>query len=526
MKSRGRLPNVSAFAFTATPKSKTLEMFGQALPDGSFEAFSLYSMRQAIEEKFILDVLENYTTYKTYWSLLKKIEDDPRYDRQKASYLLRSFVGLHPHAIRKKVEIMVGHFVGQVAHRIKGQAKAMIVTPSRLHAVRYKLAVDAYLKEQGHKFKALVAFSGTVRDGGRDYTEANMNGFPEAQTAKVFKQAEYRILVVANKFQTGFDQPLLHTMYVDKKLGGVGAVQTLSRLNRVHPDKGEAMVLDFANEAEDIQKAFQPYYEKTVLQEKTDPNLLYDLQRRLLEFHVYAEADVTAFARTYYLPRATQDQLYALLRPHLERFNAISPEEQADFRSALVDYVRLFAFLSQVITFTDSDLQTLYHFARLLRRYLPVQEQDLPREVQEKIDMDSYRVQEMSKGKVPLERGQGEVKPAGAKGERGLSAEELEPLSEIIRELNERFGTDFSEEDRVCVLHLEERLAGDETLIASIRANTPENARLTFDHVVSDRLQDLVDTNFKFYKRVTDDQKFSQFFLDWLFERFRKNVRP
>ena len=281
MKKRGRIPNVSMFAFTATPKPKTLELFGTKRADGRFEPFSLYTMRQAIEEGFILDVLANYTTYKAYWSLLKKIKDDPRYDRKKANALLRSFVDLHQATIDKKVAIMVDHFAEHGYHEIGNKGKAMIVTRSRLHAVRYKRAVDAHIKKKGHPFKALVAFSGTVKDAGIDHTEANMNGFPETQTAATFKRDEYRILVVANKFQTGFDQPLLHTMYVDKKLGGVNAVQTLSRLNRVHPDKESTCVLDFANEAEDIQKGFAPYYDRTLLSEATDPNLLYDLQTKL-----------------------------------------------------------------------------------------------------------------------------------------------------------------------------------------------------------------------------------------------------
>jgi type I restriction enzyme R subunit len=253
VKRRGRLPNVSYFAFTATPKPKTLELFGTRQEKGSYEAFSLYTMRQAIEEHFILDVLENYTTYKTYWSLLKKVEADPHYDRTKASLLLKSFVDRHEQTIAKKVTIMIEHFAGQVAHQIDGKAKAMIVTRSRLHAVRYKHAVDRYLKEHGYPYRALVAFSGTVKDGGIDYTEAHMNGFSKTQTAETFKQDSYRILIVANKFQTGFDQPLLHTMYVDKKLGGVNAVQTLSRLNRIYSGKNETMVLDFANDTEEIQ---------------------------------------------------------------------------------------------------------------------------------------------------------------------------------------------------------------------------------------------------------------------------------
>ncbi len=524
MRKRGHLPNVSFFAFTATPKGKTLELFGTPRPDGKFEAFSLYSMRQAIEERFILDVLENYTTFKTYWRLLKTIEEDPRYDRSKASYLLRSFVDLHEHAIRKKVEIMVEHFRERVAHRIQGQAKAMVVTRSRLHAVRYKLALDAYVKEKGYPYRALVAFSGTVRDGGADFTETAMNGFPEAQTAATFRRSEHRFLVVAEKFQTGFDEPLLHTMYVDKKLGGVHAVQTLSRLNRVHPEKHETMVLDFANDADEIREAFEPYYERTLLSEATDPNRLYDLEHRLSAFHAFDSGDLDAFAKVYFRPEARQDQLYAVLAPTVERVVGLSPDERADFRGALDDYVRLYAFLSQILTFADAGLEKLYVFSRLLRRYLPVDREQLPREIQQKIDIESYRLQRIHAGRIPLERGLGEIQPITGERRPGPTEEDLEALSRILRELNERFGTDFTEEDKVFIRQLEDRLAGDEALTKSVRANTPENARLAFDHVVSDRLQDMVDTNFKFYKRVTDDPQFGKFFVDWLFERFRTTV--
>ena len=271
IRTRGPLPNVSHFAFTATPKPKTLELFGMKGADGRFHPFSLYSMRQAIEEGFILDVLDNYTTYETYWKLLKRIEDDPRFEKRKASSLLRSYVDLHPHSIDQKIQIMVDHFQGQVASKIGGRAKAMIVTRSRLHAVRYAIALRKHLKERGSPYKVLVAFSGTVKDGGIDYTEAALNHVSEKKTAKTFEAADYRFLVVANKFQTGFDQPLLHTMYVDKKLSGVNAVQTLSRLNRTHADKEDTSVLDFANSADEIQNSFQPYYEKTILSKATDP---------------------------------------------------------------------------------------------------------------------------------------------------------------------------------------------------------------------------------------------------------------
>ena len=357
MEKRGPLPNLSTFAFTATPKAKTLELFGVKQADGRFEPFHLYSMRQAIEERFILDVLANYTTYSAYWRLFKTIEDDPRYEKGKAAYLLKSFVELHPHAIGRKVEIMVDHFAEQVQDRIGGRAKAMIVTRSRLHAVRYKLAVDAYLAEKGYPWKCLVAFSGKVSDGGKEYTEPGMNsaGGPhpigEQQTAAEFAKLEYRFLVVASKFQTGFDQPLLHTMYVDKKLGGVNAVQTLSRLNRKHPEKDETAVLDFANEADHIREAFEPYYETTLLSEATDPNLLYDLQGELLGFHVYTEAEVDAFARAYFGRKATQDLLYAALADAVRRYRDLEPKVRSEFRGGLRKYTRLYSFLAQILTF-------------------------------------------------------------------------------------------------------------------------------------------------------------------------------
>jgi type I restriction enzyme R subunit len=525
VKKRGLLPNVSYFAFTATPKQKTLELFGTRMPEGHYEAFSLYTMRQAIEEGFILDVLQNYTTYHAYWNLLKKIEEDPRYDRTKATYLLRYFVDLHSHTINKKVAIMVEHFVGQVAHRIDGKAKAMIVTRSRLHAVRYKQELDRYLKGHGYPYKALVAFSGTVKDDDFDYTEAHMNGFPESQTAETFKRDEYRFLVVANKFQTGFDQPLLHTMYVDKKLGGVNAVQTLSRLNRTHPGKEETMVLDFANEAEDIQKAFAPYYEKTFLTEGTDPNLLYDLQTRLAAFQLYTETEVSAIAEFTVDPKATQDKVHAALTPIVDRYKELPAEEQADFRGQLTDYIRLYGFLSQIITFVDLDLERLYLFSRLLLRKLPILDGRLPVEILRHIDIESYLLQQTSSGSITLPRSSGDIKPMRSKRTYIPIPEERELLSQIIQSLNEYFGTTFTEEDAVCITELEQRIAANAAIEASVRVNSVENARLTFDQVVNELLQSMMEGNIKFYRHVNDDEEFAKFFLNVLFERYMKRVK-
>ena len=517
---RGPLSNVSTFAFTATPKEKTLELFGAKRPDGKPAPFSLYTMRQAIEEKFILDVLENYTTYATYWRLLKTVEEDPHYDKAKASYLLRSFVELSQHAIDQKVAIAVEHFADRSLGRIGGKAKGMIVTRSRLHAVRYKLAVDRYLAEKGYPIKALVAFSGEVRDGGKTYSEPNMNGFSESQTAAMFERDENRLLIVAEKFQTGFDQPLLHTMYVDRKLAGVHAVQALSRLNRVHPEKEETLVLDFVNDAEDIRKGFEPYYDRLLLSEGTDPNLLYDLETRLGAFHLFGQEQLDAFAAIYFDPAGGLGALHAVLDPIVVRFDELEEAERVEFRGSLGEYVRLYAFLSQVIRFVDADLEKLYVFGRVLLRKLPVSRDELPREIQEAIDVESYRIQKTRDGRIDLERGVQELEPRGAKDTFELALEDLEPLSQIIRELNDRFGVGLTEEDRLSIERLLERISDEPALEASVRVNTPENARLTFDHVVNDRLQDMIESNFKLYKQIADDPEFGRRLLDRLFERY------
>ncbi len=331
--------------------------------------------------------------------------------------------------------------------------------------------------------------------------------------------------MVANKFQTGFDQPLLHTMYVDTKLGGVNAVQTLSRLNRTHPDKRGTMVLDFANDAEAIQKAFEPYYEATLLSEATDPNLLYDVQQRLLEFDVFTEAEVRDFAALYFDPGTTQDQVYAALAPYEKRFGQLAEDEQLEFRGQLTDYVRLYAFLSQVLTFADAELEMLYAFARHLRRRIKADRATLPLEVQQSIDMESYRVQQTASGTIGLERGQVKLDPTRSKDPRGATPEDLEPLSVIIAALNERFGLELGPGDRLTVGQVMGELDADAALETSAAANTRENVRLTFDRKVDDAFQDIVDSNFDLYKRVTDDDAFGKAIKEMLFDRYMRGRR-
>jgi type I restriction enzyme R subunit len=532
MSLRRHLPNVSTFAFTATPKAKTLQLFGRKGPDGKPRPFSLYPMRQAIEEGFILDVLRNYTTYKSYWRLLKTIQDDPSYDRRKAQRLLKSFVELSDHAIDQKVAVMVEHFAHQVAHLINGHAKAMIVTRSRLHAVRYKLAVDRYLQDNGYPFKSLVAFSGTVTDGENQYTETGMNTtsageyIPESATAETFKKAEYRLLIVANKFQTGFDQPLLHTMYVDKKLGGVNAVQTLSRLNRIYPPrKTGTMVLDFANDADDIRKAFEPYYEATLLSEETDPNVLYQLQQELDDFHFYTDEEVIDFVEVFLTgKRRDLSTLYAMFGPVVERFNAASEDEQGEFRGKLNDFVRLYAFLAQILPFIETDWEKRFLFGRLLLRRLPVKEERLPSAVREQVALDTYRLHKTYDDDIQLQRGAGELAPVG-RGDYGEAPpEEKDPLSVIINDLNKTYGIKPNGDAQVAIQQLQGKLAENVTVQKSVEVNPPETARLTFEQVADELFAEMVDNYYEFYRQITDDPQAKRFFFDWLYDQYRQRA--
>lgn len=531
---RRHLPNVSTFAFTATPKAKTLQLFGTPDAEGKPRPFSLYPMRQAIEEGFILDVLQNYVTYKAYWRLLKTIADDPQYDRQKAQRVLKSMVEVSDHAINAKVAIMVEHFAHTVAHRIQGRAKAMIVTRSRLHAVRYKLAVDAYIRQHGYPFKCLVAFSGAVEDGDNSYTETGMNTasagerIPESATAEVFKQAEYGLLIVANKFQTGFDQPLLHTMYVDKKLGGVNAVQTLSRLNRTFkPHKQETMVLDFVNEADDIQRAFEPYYEATLLSEQTDPNILYQLQAELDDAHLYSEDEIDAFMRAYLQGRqADLAVLYALVDPVVDRVAQLERDAQQAFQGELDDFARLYAFLAQILPFLETEWERRFHFYRFLHRRilqrLPQAHGTLPLDLYHQADLEFYRVRETFDGDIKLERGAGELSPVGqARRSGGQAEEERDPLSVIIQELNKIFGIATNGDTEAAIAHLRGKLEQDITLEKGAAANPPDVFRLLFEQRADEHFAEMIDAFFKFYKQVTDNPQAKERFFEWLFEQYR-----
>ena len=399
--------------------------------------------------------------------------------------------------------------------------------------MRTKLALDAYLQEKDYPYEALVAFSGTVTDPDNDldFTETRMNTassgqhIPEAATQEAFKDDRFRFLVVANKFQTGFDQPLLAAMYVDKKLGGVNAVQTLSRLNRIYPGKEDPLVLDFVNEAEEIRDAFAPYYERTLLSEETDPNVLYNLQENLLDHHFYTNEEVDEFNKMRLDGRINQGSLHAFLESTvLHNYREADQEEQIAFRGQLNQFLRLYGFLAQILPFLETEWEKLFHYGRLLLPKLSIDREGLPLEVLEAIDIDTYSLQQTYEGEIELARGTGRLKPVSGEGVGQLAPQDMEPLSEIIAELNRIFGIEVDDDAKAAIQQLQTKLGSDPGLDASVRVNTPENARLTFDQIARDLFGELIESNFQFYKQVTDDTAVQKRFFDWLFEQYLKRT--
>ena len=483
IRQKGQQPNLSFFAFTATPKKRTVETFGHR-PPGAAEPrpFHVYSMRQAIEEGFILDVLRGYTTYKAYYRLEKRVEDDPELDKTKASRAIARFVSLHPHNLAQKTEVMVEHFRQHVRGRIGGRAKAMVVTSSRLHAVRYAQAFDRYIAKKGYDLGVLVAFSGSVPDPdvpGEEYTEAGMNGIRETELPAAFGRADQHFLIVAEKYQTGFDQPLLHTMYVDKRLQDLAAVQTLSRLNRTTHGKEDTFVLDFVNEAEDIQAAFKPYFETAEIDEPTDPNMIYRLHSDLVAFQYFWTQEVEAFAKAFYDPgRKPQDQgkLYAATDPAVARFTAEPDEERREtFRKSLTQFVRLYAAITQMIRLQDVELEKLYTFGRLLRARLPRREGGDGVQIDGDVGLEFYRLKKTSESDASLNAGEVEVLKGAAEVGTGKGGEpERAQLSEILGTVNRRFDFDFTDADKIAVEQWAADMMGDGSIIAQARSNTFE----------------------------------------------------
>jgi type I restriction enzyme R subunit len=535
MAKRGRQPNISFFSFTATPKYKTMEVFGQTGTDGKPEPFHLYSMRQAIEEGFILDVLRNYTTYKTYYRLIKSIEDNPELDKKKAARALARFMSLHPHNIAQKTEVMVEHFQTFVCHKIGGRAKAMVVTSSRLHAVRYKHAFDSYIAEKGYTgIKTLVAFSGKVIDQdvpNREYTEVSMNeGIRERELPERFAGDEYQVLLVAEKYQTGFDQPLLHTMYVDKRLSGIQAVQTLSRLNRTHSGKEDTFVLDFVNDTQEILDAFQPYYEQTSIGERAEPRQLNELQARLDAQQVYYKTEVEEFSKIFYKPIKKQTpadhaKMNKCIDPAVNRFNALDEGIQEEFRKVLVAYRNLYAFLSQVIPFQDSDLEKLYSYIRFLLTKLPRRGMGQAYHLDDEVALKYYRLQKISEGAIELHPGiGGEISGPISVG-TGVSHEEKIELSQLIDILNERFGTEFKPADQLFLDSVRADAVDNSTLRQAAMANTMENFGYAFNRALEGLFIDRMDQNEEITAKFMNEKDFQEVVSQSLLKQVYEQIR-
>lgn len=530
---QGTQENLSFFAFTATPKDKTLQMFGERDVNGKYHPFHIYSMRQAIEEHFILDVLKNYMTYRMYYKIAKSIPDDPELDTTAGVRAIRQFETLHPHNISQKTAVMLEHFRNVTRHKIGGHAKAMIVTPSRLHAVRYLLEFKRQIEEKGYTdLDVLVAFSGEVEDNGITYTEEKLNTTKTGETIKekalpaAFHTDEYGMLIVAEKYQTGFDEPLLHTMFVDKKLSGVKAVQTLSRLNRTMRGKVDTFVLDFVNSAEDIRKAFEPYYEETVLEEETDPNVIYDLKNTLDEFRVYQQLEIDRFAEIFYADKeqgkGDLGKLQGALRPALDRFEALETEKQELFKSTLARFNRIYAFITQVCRLFDKEIHKFSVYAKFLYTMLPKGGRDKVY-VDDKVLLEYYRLEKDFEGGIQLESTPEGFRPIT--GEAGRREKQRDPLTVIIDKINEKYGTNFTEMDKV-LLQMENDYAAQDKWHSYAQNNDRKTFMLLFEKDFPNMAAARYEQNDSFFVKLFSDPDMMQQVMETvgavLYERLKR----
>lgn len=513
---RTKQPNLSYFAFTATPKHKTLLVFDEPGETGA-APFHLYTMRQAIEEHYIKDVLANYTSYQRYYELVKLTAADPNLPRRKTAQAIARFVELHPHNIAQKVEIIIEHFQNHTRHKIGGRAKAMVVTNSREHAVKYKLAFDKYIKAKGYTdIKSLVAFSGSLsleEYPEQSFTEVSMNhGIKSKEIPEKFASPEYQVLLVANKFQTGFDQLLLHTMFVDKRLDGVQAVQTLSRLNRTATGKEDTFVLDFVNKPEDIYQAFKPYYQETPIGEGADPQQLNDLSHQLYTWQLFSHDDVNQWCEIWFRPKTSltggeHQKLNSLHDPIVDKYLQLPAAEQEQFRSQLTSFRNLYLFLAQIIPYQDSDLEKLYAYGRFLLKKIP-RNAEVPKiNLSGDIEMKFYRLEKISEGSIDLRDGEAEpLKGATAVGT--ASVDQNVPLSQLVTVLNDRFGTDFSIADQLFFEQITETAIANEALKQAAKVNTVENFAPVLKKHLEDIFLDRMDGNEKIYMQVMNNEEF------------------
>ena len=528
MEAKKLLPNASYFAFTATPKNKTLEIFGAPEPqaDGTVKhrPFHSYTMKQAIQEGFILDVLKHYTPVESYYKLVKKVEGDPEFDTKRAQKKLRRYVESHDHAIRLKAEIMVDHFHGQVLalNKIGGETRAMVVTSGIERAIQYYHAIRDYLAERRSRYQAIVAFSGEHEYGGKKVTEASLNGFPSSKIADKIQEDPYRFLICADKFQTGYDEPLLHTMYVDKPLSGIRAVQTLSRLNRAHPQKYDVFVLDFQNDVQTIQAAFADYYRTTILSEETDPNKLHDLKNTLDGHQVYAPSQVNQLVELY-LSGADRDRLDPILDACVAVYKAeLNEDGQVDFKGKAKAFVRIYTFLASILPYTNVEWEKLSIFLNFLVPKLPAPiDEDPAKGILEAIDMDSYRVEKQAVVRIQLPDADAEIEPVPTSGGGHVPEPELDHLSNILKAFNDQFGNiPWTDSDRVHRLITEEipaKVLADTAYQNATRNSDRQNARIEHDKALARVMTALLKDDTQLFKQFSDNESFRRWMNDTIF---------
>ena len=525
IENRRLLENASYFAFTATPKNKTLELFGDPAPqaDGAVKhlPFHSYTMKQAIQEGFILDVLGSYTTVNSYFGLVKKIDDDPEFDSKRAQRRLRRYVEGHEYAVARKSQIIVDHFHESVflPRKIDGRARAMVVTDGVDRAIDYHHAISACIKENGYPYRSIIAFSGERQHQGHSVTEASLNGFPSSQIPDKIQEDPYRILICADKFQTGYDEPLLHTMYVDKTLAGIKAVQTLSRLNRAFPNKTDTFVLDFMNSADVIRESFADYYRATMLADETDPDKLHDLKATLDNRQVYTSQQVNELVEGY-LGGKDRGEIDPIADACIAPYTAMSEDGQVEFKGSAKAFVRLYAFLSQVLPYANPEWEKLSIFLNFLIPKLPAPEdEDLSKGILETVNMDSYRAEKAAAQRLSLADEDAEIDPVPAGGGGGRREPELEPLSHIVATFNETWGTDFTDADRVAELirTLPDQVVADTAYRNARRNSDPQNARIEHDAALRRLITSMVRTNTELFRAYTENPDFRAWLSDQMF---------
>tara|TARA_B100000963_G_scaffold358607_1_gene383661 strand:+ start:739 stop:3654 length:2916 start_codon:yes stop_codon:yes gene_type:complete len=510
--------HISYFGFSGTPKKKTLELFGKKNDLGEFEAFHYYTMEQSIAEKFTLDVLQNYTTYSRYFKINEEIDKNKSFPKSKVKSLVVKAIDLHPHTIKQKTEIILDHFLRQTSNKIQGRAKGMVVTRSRIHCVKYKLEFDKKIKELGLPFKCLVAFSGKITEKGSniEYTEASLNNFSDKNTAKEFKQNNNKILIVNNKFQTGFNEPMLHTMYVDKKMLGLQCVQTLSRINRTMPGKIDTSVIDFVNKPESVKESFQPYYKNLILGEETDPNQLYKIEEEIKNFDLFSIENINDFLKIFYNEHEKQEKLQGILDTVSDKFRNLENSKQKEFRGYIILFVRIYGFLSQIITFKDIELEKLYIFLTYLIKKLPYTESEKIN-INSYVDLEFFKIQKKFEGNLTLDKSNTTIDPMKA-GKIQVTEEEHDTIENIIKEINERFASDFTDDDKNNFEKMKNKIWNNKEWNEVKKSEATEtNKRLIFKKIFEEALLSIVDENLSFYEKISSDNR-KNFIQDKLYK--------